>query len=246
MPGTIWKVTSRILIKTGVSLISKNRLIPKALLLPVLIVKIVSSNFYLQHLKKELFSLTIYSLVHVCLIMKSHLLIYLCYAHGSMGIREQCERLTSSLLFWKVQGLNWSQPALVARALSTEFPFWLNVFPFRMENRSTLPTQPQNLGIYKHFKLLWLFDLLWSLFNRIYLSNVLQLVECPGVHLNGTNKIPEPTMQDVTSLRDVGVTPHKNMLFQPRLWNELWRTNLWPGAQQPGSVYPRLGEAPLT
>lgn len=106
MPGTIWKVTSRILIKTGVSLISKNRLIPKALLLPVLIVKIVSSNFYLQHLKKELFSLTIYSLVHVCLTIKSHLLIYLCYAHGSMGIRGQCERLTSSLLFWKVRGLN--------------------------------------------------------------------------------------------------------------------------------------------
>lgn len=77
--GTIWKATSRILIKTGISLISKNRLIPKALLLFVLIVKFFFSIFYLQHLKKELFSLTIYSLIHACLKLKNHLLIYLCY-----------------------------------------------------------------------------------------------------------------------------------------------------------------------
>lgn len=179
--GTIWKATSRILIKTRLSFISKNRLIPKALLHFVLIVKFFFSNFYLQHLKKELFSLTIYFLVHVCLKLKNHLHIYAYYVCGSVGIRGQCERLISPLLFWKFLGLNWSHEPWWQEPLSTEFLSWPNVFPFTMEFTTIyLHIQPQNLGIYKHFKLLWLFDLLWSLLNRICLSNVLRLVECQG------------------------------------------------------------------
>lgn len=130
--------------------------------------------------------------------------------------------------------------------LSTEFPFWLNVFPFRMENWSTYLPSPR---ILESTNISGCCDCL--IYCEVYSTGfTCQMCfswwSARGVHLNGTNKIPEPTIQDVTSLRDVGVTPHKNMLFQPRLWNELWRTNLWPGAQQPGSAYPRLGEAPLT
>lgn len=145
--------------------------------------------------------MTIYSLVHVCLKLKNPLLIYLCYVCGSVGIRGQCERLTSPLLFWKFQELNWSHQPWWKEPLPTELPSWLNVFPFTMEFTTDLPTYPApESGNLQTFQVV----IVWFIVKFIQQDLPVKCASAggmPGVHLNGTNKIPEPTKQDVTSFR---------------------------------------------
>lgn len=131
------------------------------------------------------------------------------------GVRGQCMRTTSSLLFWRFQGLRWSHQ-----------PWW-------QETLSTEPTLAQCVSIYNG-QLIYLFShRIWEsttishccdclIYNEVYLTGfACQMCfdlwnegwGLGGAPLKGNKWIPEQNVLDVTSFQDVRVTSNKTSYF---------------------------------